>query len=220
MDGNIAIIKRKRNCWAHQELLKAQKRIWQTKSRLRGGPAARAPTLEQATLETASQIVVVGQRHHGKPLIEKQAGSDRSQQGHKTISELLNFQQQAEWRSCHEGADIAGKLTLPAVSPAVSANEGARHRVQASPVLSKPSGLGQRGRETSQPSYKRLTARPSGRGQQGCKILRAKVAVAQKGVDGTAAQQSKQQSKSKPVTVTAKKSETVGELLFFVQQAE
>jgi hypothetical protein len=42
----------------------------------------------------------------------------------------------------------------------------------------------------------------------------------QKGVNGTAAQQSKQQSKSKPATVTAKRHKTVGELLFFVQQAE
>jgi hypothetical protein len=35
----------------------------------------------------------------------------------------------------------------------------------------------------------------------------------------TAAQQSKQQSKSKPATVTAKRHGTMGELLFFLQQA-
>jgi hypothetical protein len=49
MDGNITIIECKQK---HQEVLKAQKRIRQTKSRLRGGRAASAPTLEQATLET------------------------------------------------------------------------------------------------------------------------------------------------------------------------
>jgi hypothetical protein len=43
----------------------------------------------------------------------------------------------------------------------------------------------------------------------------------QKGVDGTAAQQSKQQIKSKPATVmVAKRHKTVGKLLFFVQQAK
>jgi hypothetical protein len=47
-----------------------------------------------------------------------------------------------------------------------------------------------------------------------------RVAVVQKGIDGTAARQSKQQSKSKPATVTAKRHKTVGKLLFFVQQAE
>jgi hypothetical protein len=46
------------------------------------------------------------------------------------------------------------------------------------------------------------------------------VAVMQKGIDGTAAQQSKQQSKSKPAKVTAKRHETAGKLLIFLQQAK
>jgi hypothetical protein len=46
------------------------------------------------------------------------------------------------------------------------------------------------------------------------------VAVVQKGVYGTAAQQSKQQLKSKPATVMAKRHEIMGKLLFFVQQAK
>ena len=96
------------------------------------------------------------------------------------------------------GVDIAGKLTLWAASPAFSTNKGAIHCGQANPVHSKPSGLC----------------------QQGCKASWARIAVVQKGVNGTAAQQSKQQSKSKPATVTAKRHNTVGELLFFVQQAE
>jgi hypothetical protein len=97
-----------------------------------------------------------------------------------------------------QGVDIADKLTLWAASPAVSANKGARHCGQANPVHSKPSGFGQRGRKAS----------------------RARVAVVQKGVNGTAAQQSKQQSNSKPAAVMAKRHETMGELLFFVQQGE
>jgi hypothetical protein len=73
MDGNIAITKRKQKRWAHPVLLKAQKRIQQTKSRLRGGCAARAPTLKQATLETASQMVVApqGHRHRGQAITQK-----------------------------------------------------------------------------------------------------------------------------------------------------
>ncbi len=54
MDGNIAIIECKQKCWAHQEVLKAQKRVWRTKSRLRGSRAATVLTLEQASLETAN----------------------------------------------------------------------------------------------------------------------------------------------------------------------
>ena len=46
------------------------------------------------------------------------------------------------------------------------------------------------------------------------------VAVMRKGVDGTAAQKSKQQSKRNPLTVEAESHETAGELLIFLQQAE
>jgi hypothetical protein len=156
----------------------------------------------------------------GKPLLKKQASSGCSQQGHKTTGKLLSFQQQAEWRSRHKDADIAGKLTLRAASPAVLADKGARHRGQAIPVQNKSSGLGQQGRKTLRLSYERLTSSPSGCSQQGHKTSRARVAVVQKGVNGTAAQQSKQQSQSKPATVMAKKHKTMGELLFIVQQAK
>jgi hypothetical protein len=73
MDGNIAIIERKQKYWAHQEVLKAQKCILQTKSRLRGGCTTSAPTLEQAPLKTASQMVVVpqGHRHCGQAITQK-----------------------------------------------------------------------------------------------------------------------------------------------------
>ncbi len=81
MDGNIAIIERKQKHWAHQEVLKAHKRIRQTESRLRGGHAARAPTLHQATLETARQMVVVPRvhRHPGQAITQK-ASQQRLQQ--------------------------------------------------------------------------------------------------------------------------------------------
>ncbi len=117
----------------------------------------------------------------GKPLLKKQADSGPSQQGHKKMGELLNFQQQAKWPSCHESADVAGELTLRAASPTVLADKDDRHCGQANPVHSKPSSLGQQGRETSRSSYKRLTASPSGRGQQGSKTLQARGAVLQKG---------------------------------------
>jgi hypothetical protein len=167
MDGNIAIIECKQKRWAHQEGLKAPKQVRQTKSRLRGGRAASAPTLEQATLKTASQMVVSprGHRHHGQPLLKKQANSGHSQQGHKTTGEVLNFQPQAKWRSRHEGANIA--------SPTVFADKGARHQGQANPVHSKSGGLGQQGPETLRPSYKRLTTSPSGHDQQGRNTSRA-----------------------------------------------
>ncbi len=76
MDSNIAIIERKQKRWAHQEVLIAQKHVWQTESRLRGAHAASAPTLEWATLETASQMVVVpqGHRHCGWAITQKASG--------------------------------------------------------------------------------------------------------------------------------------------------
>ncbi len=86
---------------------------------------------------------------------------------------FILFQQEAKRRLHHKGADIAGKLTLRTASPAVLANKGARHRGQANPVDTKPSGLGQRGRKTSRESYKCLTTSPSGLSQGGHKTSQA-----------------------------------------------
>jgi hypothetical protein len=58
----------------------------------------------------------------GKPEIEKQANTSRSQQGHKTAGKLL--QKQAEWQSCHKGIDIVGKLNLWTASPSGLGQQG------------------------------------------------------------------------------------------------
>jgi hypothetical protein len=92
-----------------------------------------------------------------------------------------------------------GKLTFQAASPAVLANKGTRHCGQANPVDSKPRGLGQLGRKILRASYEHLTASPlANEGERHCGQAESMVAVIQKGNDGTAAHQSKQQSKSKP----------------------
>jgi hypothetical protein len=77
MDGNIAIIEHEQKCWVHQELLKATNWVWRIKSRLRGSPATRAPTLEPATSKSNSKphgCCATRYRHGGQALqLEKQA---------------------------------------------------------------------------------------------------------------------------------------------------
>jgi hypothetical protein len=86
MNGNIAIIECKQKRWVHQELPKAQNCIRQTRSRLRGGRPAMAPTLEPATSnQIASQMDVAPQGIDmvGKlQLLEKQANCGHGQHGH------------------------------------------------------------------------------------------------------------------------------------------
>ncbi len=104
----------------------------------------------------------------------------------------------------------------------VLVNEGARHCGQTNPVDSKPSGLGQQGGETLRASYKHLTVSPSGLGQQGarhCRQAKSMVAVVQKGVNGTVAQQSKQQSKSNPQWSWPNGMRPWASYQFFLQQA-
>jgi hypothetical protein len=119
MDGNIAIIERKQMRWAHQEVLKAQKRVWQTKTRLRGGRAVRAPTLQQATLETASPMVVgpQGHRHPGQAITQKASQQWSQPARARDYGQATKFQQQAKWQSHHKSINIVGEPTFWTASP-------------------------------------------------------------------------------------------------------
>jgi hypothetical protein len=86
-----------------------------------------------------------------KATIKKEASNGHGQKA-QDRKQATNFLQQAVWRLCHKGVDIAGKLTFCTASPSGLGQQGHKTLRVSCICQSSHSGLSQQGHETSQAS--------------------------------------------------------------------